>query len=257
MIEVLSSNNVFRGMIRVFFVFISLTFVTCSSLDDCFQSSGAPIELTLNVPNFDKIQVNERVKLVVKYGNQRKVTIQTGEHLISKVKAIVKDEMLVLTDDNSCNLTRSFNTTTIVVETPILEEIFSYTEQDILSENVLHYPILRLYAITEKGKISGGNFNLKVNCNQLVVQSNSINQFFVEGNVQNAIISFYHGLCSFDGAGLNIQELDCHHTSAHDITVKVTNKLNAQLFSTGNLILLNQPNEINYTEWYSGKVIFQ
>ncbi len=242
--------------LKHFALVFCLMLSACNSLEDCFSSSGNSVESTFAVEAFHTIKVYQRVKLIIKEAPTRSITIKTGENLIPNVKAIVQDSILQLIDNNTCNLSRSFNTTTIIVETPHLEEVYSYTDQDILSQDQLNFPLLRLYGLTKKGEVSGGDFHLNVNCQQLVVQSNSINHFHIQGFAENAIINFYYGLCTFHGQSLAINNLNCTHVSAHDITVQVQNNLEATLKSTGNLVLLNNPINLNYQTFFTGKVIF-
>jgi hypothetical protein len=173
-----------------------------------------------------------------------------------QVEAKVEDGTLKLSDQNSCNWTRSFETTQILVRTPTLENIFVNTEQKISSKGILDFPIIRFIAMTNNGKISVAEVNVAVQCQQLVIESNSNTHFKIQGSVPQANINFYHGLGFFYGEELLINQLQVFHRGAHDMKVRVANQISGKLLSTGNLVLLQVPQSINVEQFYTGKIIY-
>lgn len=57
---------------------------------NCFQTAGPIIQETVAVSPFTKINVEERVQLLIGYGPEQKVVIETGENLINDIEVTVK-----------------------------------------------------------------------------------------------------------------------------------------------------------------------
>ncbi|MBZ0328371.1 MAG: DUF2807 domain-containing protein, partial [Altibacter sp.] len=90
---------------------ISLIFLFgCNSESawDCIQESGAIIEREFRVKEFKKIQVWERVQLIVSQGDFQNVRVETGENLMNEIQVKVKDSILTISDRNSCNWVRDY-----------------------------------------------------------------------------------------------------------------------------------------------------
>jgi RNase P/RNase MRP subunit p29 len=108
-------------MIRKSYYFlVFIICISCSSenINDCFQASGSIMETTFPVSGFTQIQIEGEVSLVVKQGAVQEVVIQTGENLLSDVYVNVEGEILVIRDENTCNLVRDYGITKAFVTTP-------------------------------------------------------------------------------------------------------------------------------------------
>lgn len=231
-------------------------FWQCSSLEECLQSSGKTEVKTMQMPAFQHIEVGERVSVTIEKATQHEIVITTGSNLMPNVEAKVEEGVLKLSDHNTCNWTRSFGTTQILVRTPTLENIFVHTEQTISSQGVLEFPVIRLVAMTTNGKVSVGEVDLTVQCNQLVIDSNGDTFFTVRGNANQGIINFYHGLGYFYGENLVMQQLQVFHRGGHDMRIRVTDQVTGKLLSTGNLVLLQVPQTVDVEQLFTGKVIY-
>jgi hypothetical protein len=90
---------------------------------DCVQESGPIIEREFNVRQFKKIQVWERVQLIISQGDFQNVRVETGENLINEIQVVVKDSILTISDRNSCNWVRGYGITKVYVTSPDITEI--------------------------------------------------------------------------------------------------------------------------------------
>jgi hypothetical protein len=69
-------------------------------------------------------------------------------------------------------------------------------------------------------------------------------------------VGFYSGTTAFFGANLLAQDVEISHRSSHDITVHPVHSLSGVLRSTGNLISVNEPPNVEVSELYTGTLIF-
>ena len=165
--------------------------------------------------------------------------------------------LLTLNDNNQCNWVRNYAPTKIFVTTPNLKEIRSNTQYTIKSEGILTFPNLKLISENfNQDNISSGDFNLHVQNESVSVISNNISQFFISGSTDTLFVGFYSGTTAFFGDNLLAQDVEISHRSSHDITVYPVQSLSGVLRSTGNLISVNEPPNVDVLVLYTGSLIF-
>ena len=233
---------------------------SCNSEDvpDCFQNSGAIITKEFTVTPFTKITVFENVEMIIKEAPNYKVTVSTGEYLMNDVEVNVEGNRLKLYDNNGCNLTRDYGITKIYVEAPNVDEIRSSTGLTIRSNGVLSYPTLKLLSEDDSGDFTrDGNFELEVNTTNLSVTVNALSSCFISGTTDQLTLFYASGDSRFEGRNLIAQEVNIFHRGTNDLTVNPQVKLKANLVSTGNVISVNTPPNLDIQEPYVGRVIFE
>lgn len=246
------------------YIYIILVILLCAcngeNVPDCFQNSGDVVVKEFPVSEFTKITVFEHVEMILKEAAEHKVTVSTGEFLMDEIEVIVENGRLKLYDNNGCNLTRDYGITKITVEAPNVEEIRSSTGLPIRSEGILNYPNLILLsedfndpeAITRDGL-----FDLEVNSINLSATVNALSTMYVKGTAENLNVNFVSGDARFESRFLIAQNVTIYHRGTNDITVNPQQSLNANLVSTGDVIVVNTPPIITVQEQYSGRVIFE
>jgi hypothetical protein len=240
------------------FVFLALLACDSENANDCFQKAGAVIQQEIEVGNFDKILVNRDVTLVVKESTVPSVLIETGSNLINDVVVKVENNQLILTDNNTCNLVRDFGVTKIIVNTPTLSEIRTSTQYTITSDGVLGFENLTL--ISENFNIPGlftvGDFDLRVNSDNITVLSNGLSTFYLNGAVNNLSISYFSGDGRFEGVNLIAQNVEVFHRGSNDMILNPQQSITGSIVATGNVIAKNQPPIVSVEELFNGRLIF-
>lgn len=243
-------------------LFFACLLAGCNGSDswDCIKSTGDIHQEEISVDFFNKLDVRHRVQLIVKQGIDKKVILETGENLRSKINFTVKDSILRIENENSCNLYRNYGETKVYVTSPDLVEIRNASGLPVLSKGILKYD--RLDLISRKANIEGeihnvGDFELNIDVNKLNVTADGNSAFFIKGQAERAFIGFYTGIPRFEGADLTMQELRIFHSSSNDIIVNPQQAIRGKLLSVGNLISLNQPPVVEVEEFWDGRLIFQ
>ena len=229
----------------------------CSVAEDCFKKTGAFVLQTIEVTNFDKIVVEKGVSLVIKEGPEYLVQVSTGANLVDAIHVEVVDGILQIKDESECNLVRDFGQTTVYITTPTLSEIHSFTEKDIVSDGVLTFPMLRLFTLEEEEVTGTGDFRLNIQSGQLVVESNTLAGYFIEGEVQELLVNFYSGDGKFVGPNLYANTINVFHRSSNDLILYPIESIEGNIYGNGNIILKNIPPIIQVTEHYTGKLIIE
>lgn len=245
-------------MKKVIFILLVLLF-SCSNEDanDCFQTAGKIVTQEVDVASFTKILVNRDIELVITQRAEIKVTIETGENLLNDIEAVVIDNRLELTNNNTCNYFRDYGITKVYVTAPSINDIRSSSQFDVSSQGVLNYSSIRLISEDfNKDVFAVGDFRLEVNSVNVVITSNKFSSFYLSGQVENLNIGFYAGDSRFEGANLVAQNVSVFHRGSNDIIVNPQQSISGELRSTGNVIAKSRPPIVEVEEFYTGRLIF-
>ena len=248
-------------MKKLLYIVLFILIFSCNSEDanDCLQTAGDTVIEVRTVNPFSKILVNEGVEMIIKEGSEYEVEVESGKNLMNDIKVEVIDNRLILTDNNSCNHFRKYNTTKIYVTAPNITEIRSSTQFDIRSENVLTYANLSIISedYNSPDTQTVGDFYLEINNEALNVVFNNLSNCFVSGNVNNLSVKYFSGNGRFEGQNLIATNVNIYHRGSNDIIVHPIENLTGNLFGTGNLISVNQPETVEVTQHFKGKLILR
>ena len=214
-------------------------------------------EIDVSQTPFNKISVFPGIGLVVKEGPEYAVSVQSGENIIEDVSVKIVDGMLILKDESGCNLVRAYGQTKVYVTAPDLEELYSNTEKEIVSDGVLHYPILRLISMDFFDGVGTGDFHIEVDNGQVVVEANHVAGFYLTGHTGQALYNFYDGIGRLEAGNLVADDVRVFHRGSNDMIVHPVQALSGNIYSTGNLISKSNPATVAIEEHWSGRLIFE
>jgi hypothetical protein len=240
----------------ILIIVIASFFYNCEKPGDCIKSTGEMVTREVEITPFETIFVYTGIELVIKQGPEYKVEVKSGVNLIDDIEVKVENNTLTLKDKTTCNWVRDYGQTIVYVTAPNLTDIHSKTEQAIMSDGVLTYPTIRLYAMDLTDGAGTGDFIFEVDTSQLVILNNNVSRFFISGNTQEALLNFYDGNGRLEAQDLTINVAKVFHRGSNDMIIRPIQSVEGDLFSTGNLILLNTPPTVNLTEHYQGRVIY-
>ncbi|AOW20533.1 head GIN domain-containing protein [Urechidicola croceus] len=236
-----------------------LIFSGCDSEDagDCFQTAGTIIQQEFSIADFNKILINERVELIVKEGNEQQVIIESGENLMNDIIVEVSNNQLIISNYNDCNYLRDYGITKVLVTSPNLTEIRNSSELPVRSDGVITYPTLRLISDDyESDFLNVGDFHMNIENESLFVTSNGISNYYISGQTTNLTVGFFAGDSRFEGQNLFATNINITHKSTNDMLVNPQESIIGNIYSLGDVISHNQPEVIDVTEHYQGKLIF-
>lgn len=244
------------------YILVSILLFSCNgeNVPDCFQNSGTIVQQEIEVANFDKITVFERIELIISDEPIQKVVLETGEYLLNDIEIKVEAGRLIIKNNNGCNLTRNYGITKVYVSSPNLTEIQNSSGLTIKSDGVLNYANLKL--LSEDFDSVGvthtdGDFDLQVNSDEISLTFNNLSNVFISGSVNNLIIGFYSGDSRFEGRNLVAQHINISHRSSNDIIVNPQQSLKGIIRGTGDVISVNRPPIVEVEQLYTGKLIFE
>ncbi|WP_396147709.1 head GIN domain-containing protein [Flavobacterium sp.] len=248
-------------MRKIYFLFsLLLIFFSCEKPSECIESAGEMVTKTVTVNPFTRIKVYRGIAVNITQGPEYKVEIKSGSSIIDNISVTQVDNQLIFTDNSSCNWLREYGQTNIYITTPTLEEIYSKTEQDISSNGVLTFPVLKLFSIDKIGdgenSAGTGDFHFIVNNDIMQIESNNVSRFYISGTTNTEIINFWAGDSRIDASNLTAQNISVFHRASNDMIVRPIQSITGKMVSTGNIILKNNPPIVDVQQLYQGHVIY-
>lgn len=253
-------------MKNYFYILLLVLTTSCGISEDCFKGNGNPVTLNFPYENFTKIKAYSGIGLVVKEGPEYEVKIETRDNIKDNIEVRLQGDMLIIKDNSTCNIARDYGVTTVYVTIPdgtikpLVQalELHSKTEQKIFSEGILHSQIIRLFSMGDDGDGSGSSdFYINIETSgQLVVETNSTSNFYINGYCNNMLLNFYFGDSRFYGENFEVETIKIFQRGSNDMIVKPIQRIEGQILSTGNVILKNIPPEIEVEELFSGRLFY-
>lgn len=251
-----------KGGIRGVFFLCVLLFISCSNENtpDCFQNAGELNRVELKVEEFSQITVFELLNLVLIEGEEQKVEIETGEFLLNDISAIVDGDRLILRNENSCNLFRDYELSTIYVTSPNITEIRSSTGLSVTNEGVLTYPNLRLLSesfTVPEAETTSGTFDLTVDNQNVSILVNGISFFNLSGRTESLGVNIAAGDTRIQAESLEAKMVIINHRGSNDILVNPLERIAGVIRGYGDVISFNRPELVDVNETFEGRLIFR
>lgn len=249
-------------MKKLIFLFFGIVLWSCDSEDanDCFQKAGAITSEEIVLESFDEILVYDKIKLFVEQGESQKVVVETGENLRNEVSAKVINGQLILRNENDCNFVRDFNITKVYVTVPDLTYLRHAGNLMIESVGTLRLNELWLVSENQDKDIevyTNGDFKLDIEVKNFRITSDNYSHFFLSGSVENFDGFFAAGDSRLEARDLVVQHYDLLHRGTNKLIINPQQSLKADLFSYGDIISVNRPANVDVTEHFEGRLIFE
>jgi len=240
-----------------------LVLVSCNSenAEDCFQTSGETVEVEYEVPNFTRLRAEAEVIVHIKQGEEHKVVLRTGKNLVNEALIEVQNDVLVLRNDNRCNLVREYGNFEVFVTVPNLTEIRHNSSREIYSDGTLVFPELYLVSNTSIGidviLRKNGEFHLDLDTENLRVESNGKNVFYITGESDRMDLRFFNENPRFEGRDFVVQNINIYHRAPNKMIINPQQSLTGVITGTGDVIAVNRPPVVDVEERYTGRLIFE
>ena len=248
---------------RVLILALLLVLASCNSenAEDCFQTSGKTVEIDYQLENFTKLRAETDVIVHIKQGPEYKVTLRTGKNLVNEALIEVQGDVLVLRNDNRCNLVRKYGNFEVFVTVPNLTEIRHNSAREIYSDGTLVFPNLYLVSNTSINLDvilrKTGEFHLDLDTENLRIDANGKSVFYITGEAENMKLSFQNENPRFEGRDFVVQNIEVYHRAPNKMIVNPQQSLIGVITGTGDVIAVNRPPVVDVEERYTGRLIFE
>lgn len=231
-------------------ILVSIFFTSChfNGNFDGIKGSGNVITETRTIKeNFRKIEVNSGINLVVEQSENKSVTIEADDNIVSHVTTRVENGTLIIDTDSGFNTEKS---PTVVVKLPIISGLTASSGSNIKTNNKL---------VTENIAIkfdSGSSGEVEVEADFIKIESESGSSVDVSGIALKAEANSSSG-SEIDADSLNANEIFADASSGSSISVDPIVKLDAHASSGASVTYKTLPKTLTKEESSGGSVSAQ
>ena len=232
------------------FVFYAITFFSCDSENalDCFKKPGEIIEQEIQLDSFNSIEAHDEMDIYLVNSNEQKVIIKAGKNLISKIHLNVEQEILTISNDNTCNWVRSPENPGIYIFSNDISSIDIFDFANIISEEPLKLDNLRIFSD------GTGNFDMNIDIDSLFVESIYISNFTFTGNA-GFIDLILTGDSRFLAGNLLTGDIKINHNGSNRVELYPIDSLKGVIQSTGSVYYYHEPKILDVTVRGAGRLI--
>ena len=234
---------------RISWIYLSCCFLLSINLGcnkdnkgDCFNATGKNGEITEELPDFTKINLNGNFDVTITPNSINKITIKGGRNLIPNIDYKVTNEELIVISNNNCGIFRD-NSKRITIE--IFLDSINKIEQSV-SGNLTFSDTLISQELTWDFNQSIGNIHAKIKTRNFknYIHSGAVD-FKISGKSNFALL-YCAGISVVKASEFKVDDLELNTLSKGKTYIFPVNKLNLISNNSGDVILYNQPIEIIY-----------
>ena len=250
-----------RKRIAIVILPLLLILLGCDSENafDCIQADGDTVNITLDLPEFSRIQFEDDIRVELQQGPVQEVILETGENLVSDLNIFVQGDLLIAQNDNGCNIFREFGVTVLKITSPNISYVRNASAFEIRSIGTLSYPSLRLES-TVSGNLDDpnkvGDFFIDVDTQNIEAVANGMSRFFLSGQSDQASFLFSDEFPLLEAQNLIVQDILIRQVSAATMRLHPVQSIRGEIRGVGDVIAFNQPPMIDVVEFSEGQLIF-
>ena len=218
---------------------------------NCLTSNGKTIRQDRLLQDFDSIDVQDYVNLILSQDSLNKVTVESGQNIINGITTQVIDRQLVIRNTNKCNWLRSYDVpVNVYVSVKDLKKIYYLSSGNISTTNALKTHSLIVEVWGGSGTIDLA-LDIFLGHFALVMGTADLN---LHGHCAiNTIYSGDFGL--FQCKNLKTGYSFVTNKGSNDCYVNVSQYLEANIGSIGNIYYTGNPDSLSIRIHGAGKVI--
>lgn len=234
---------------------VVLLAAACKKPEDrmCYKSIGEVVTETRSIPYFNRIDLNNRINLILTQDTTESISIEGGKNLLNFVETEVIDSILYIRDNNNCAFLRSYESKIdVYVHFADLDTLFSRGEGNISATDTIFSERFVFENWTGSGSVDlklwlrRGYFNLHTGSGDITMNGWCKSCFFYE-----------NGDGFIDARDFECEGLWVNQNSTNYCHVNVTKRLVANINYIGDIrVYKNFPTEVIENINHDGKVVW-
>ncbi|RYY18833.1 MAG: DUF2807 domain-containing protein [Chitinophagaceae bacterium] len=227
------------------------TLVPACKKSGLFQGAGTTNKLKVEVSNFNEIVLNDKINLILTYDSTELVTIEAGANLLNGIILNVRDNKLIINDNNKYKWSRNLDyTINVYVSRTNLDRITYYGAGNIRTTNTWKADSFTIDSWTGIGTIA---MDLECNYAGLIIRMANADIRLKGKSKQTSIYCADYGTLALQEFESGIVTMN--YRSIRSSTIYVTKQLDAEILYKGDVYYRGTPvvkSILNST----GKLIF-
>lgn len=237
---------------KIEILIIFSTFLSCGKKSSCLKSTGSNVtEIRALTANISEIILKDNVNLVLTQGNNVLLKVEGGKNLLPYINTKIDGNTLVITNDNKCNVLRTYSKDiTVYLTTPNINTI-NYTGYG----NITSTNTFTIDALNFETRNGTGSINLSLQVNKLkIIQHAGPADFTINGSANYTYI-YTGGGGWFYLKNFASNSIHVNTNGEGDVQVNPIQKLLVELTSIGNVEYYSNPILTVSVHTGSGKII--
>ncbi len=216
---------------------------------DCIKKPGSTVTQFVETSMFDTVILKDNIDLVVSNGDTS-VFVESGKNLLPKIRFETVNNILTISNDNTCNWSRKYTAATVYLSHPDLKEIQLLGYGNLTAIDTLIFNYLRIISLD-----SSSDVDLTLSGNKLYISSNNISNFNLDGEVWELNAGFYYGDGILEARNLLVDYAIITHTGTNTMRIKPLSRLEGTINNIGSIEIYAAPAEIEIKLNGSGRII--
>jgi hypothetical protein len=240
-------KNIFIQAIY-YLLIICLGFSACQTfIDEC---TGEVTQVAVALAEFDSIEINDHIQVNLHQADTIAGYITGPEHLISGIEVQVKDNKLILKDNNRAQWLKGFPEFTVDLYLPDLMYIHYKGYGKLQAQDSLRFKNFRLNADN-----AYGNIHLVLSSEQVLIASNSSTTIHLSGRTDRLYAGSYWNDGRIDASSLMARKVVVKHQGEGLMEVNALESLKGEIQNIGNLLNYGSPKAIGVNISGTGRLI--
>lgn len=228
-------------MFRYFCIlFCVLLCVSCGgplAPGDCLKGRGREDSVERQVEDFRKIYVTDKIDLYLHQDVTRKnqVRISGGENLIGKIRTEIREGVLHISDENSCNFVRDLQARSRVdvwIDTLTMLEMHGMSS--------IYTPEKIKFQDFQIDFLSSRNSDIQLDVNVLILNHSGVGELGLSGNAAVYTVTLYN-VAGADARNLVTDWAFVYSYSTADVWLKPMKGFGCYLYEAGNAYYTQEP----------------
>lgn len=234
-------------------VFIVCLFNACNreQAPDCFQTAGKETTIRRDIADFNSIELRDYLQIELCDSTEKFIEITGPQNLLPDILTDVDNEVLRISNSNTCNFVRSFKKKiTIRIYAPEFPDIQNHGTGDITSVNKIECSFLKI-----ENRNAAGTIRLNVDLDSIAIATHTgVTDAFISGQCDQTFL-FNQGLGIIDTRNLISGGVFVNNSSINDVFVKTNGYMYAFIKFSGNIYYYGEPAQIDKNIFGSGEVV--
>ncbi|MTI31842.1 head GIN domain-containing protein [Xanthovirga aplysinae] len=234
----------------ILFLFLALNLFSCNSPDalDCLKSTGNTIQQDVDLPAFHTIEVFDNINLVLRPEPTLGITIEAGKNIVPKIRLEVKDSVLYIRNDNSCNWVRKYKEINVFVNLSNTRTIVQSGAGILRSAGQLDVDRLDLFVNNT------GDVELSVKGNMCILTSHELSNIKIRGELNYFNVQFGNVDGKLLAKDLKSKTIDILHEGTNTMELYPTESLTGTITGKGEVIYFNKPKKLSVSIYSTGSL---
>ncbi len=232
-----------KAVILIITLLSGIFFNSC--LLDSVKGDGNVTEETIDVGDFNKLEVSRGMNVYINQGPETKVVLIADENLHKHIDIWVDDDKLNVT---TTKMLRNAKTLKVQITVPDLEQIKTTSGSNVFADSTLKLSNLKLKAT------AGSNIRLTIEAAHTEIAANAGSNIFLNGFANSVSVKTSSG-SNIKAADLTTENAEIRASSGANIWMKVNKTLKARVSSGANFFYTGEPSGTEIEKSSGGNVI--